>query len=329
MKRFIQTTILAAALIIGTPMAVMAQAGDAGILRNPGTGQDMNTSQANDRLNATQRRGNNSRLRSNEQAQTPAPVDPAAVIAAAQAQVQAANVSCQVGEAVQLGVNAEQQAIYETTCVTGPGYILIASTPPQAVDCVILAGQADITRSRDPAADVGLQCKIAQNLDVVRVVKQYAQEAGVSCDIDQGASVGKTPQGNLIYEVGCRGTDGFWLERAGQAWEVERCLTVVSQSGTCRFTTSDEQAASIKSVLAGSDAAACDVTQARYMGSNANGTFYEAKCAAGDGYIARVNTEMAVQQVYPCAEAARIGGGCRLTTVPAPASPPAATPATR
>jgi hypothetical protein len=324
MRCLIQTTIVAAALMIGTPVAVMAQAADAGILSDRGTGQDMSTSQANDRLTAPQRRGNNSRLRSNEQAQAAAPADPAAVLAAAQAQAQAAQISCQVGEAVQLGVNAEQQPIFEATCASGPGYILIASTPPQAVDCVVLAGQAEITRSRDPAADVGLQCKIAQNTDVVRVVQQYAQEAGVRCDIDQGASVGKTPEGNLIYEVGCRGTDGFWLERAGQAWEVERCLTVVAQNGTCRFTTSTEQAASVKAVLAGSEAASCDVTQARYMGSNANGTFYEAKCAAGDGYIARVNADMAVQQVYPCADAARIGGGCKLTAVAvAPATPAA------
>ena len=56
------------------------------------------------------------------------------------------------------------------------------------------------------------------------------------------------------------------------------------------------------------------------MGANANGAFFEAKCAAeGTGYIARTNSEGAVQQVYACATAARIGSGCTLTTA-APAA---------
>jgi hypothetical protein len=57
------------------------------------------------------------------------------------------------------------------------------------------------------------------------------------------------------------------------------------------------------------------------MGSNPNGRFYEAKCGAeGEGYIARINNEGATQQIYPCATAQRIGGGCTLT--PAPAAAP-------
>ncbi len=57
------------------------------------------------------------------------------------------------------------------------------------------------------------------------------------------------------------------------------------------------------------------------MGSNANGRFVEVKCAAeGEGYIARIKDD-ATQQIYPCATAQRIGGGCTLT--PAPAAAPA------
>ena len=59
------------------------------------------------------------------------------------------------------------------------------------------------------------------------------------------------------------------------------------------------------------------------MGQNANGMFYEAKCEGADGVIARLNAENAVQQIYPCATAQRIGGGCKLTTAPATAAAPA------
>ncbi|MNC79779.1 hypothetical protein D3C75_1323580 [compost metagenome] len=57
------------------------------------------------------------------------------------------------------------------------------------------------------------------------------------------------------------------------------------------------------------------------MGQNANGRFIEMTCAGADGAIIRQNAEKAILQVYPCAEAAMIGGGCKLTT-----TPPAATP---
>lgn len=266
----------------------------------------------------------NSRRQRREQPQTPAAPTPDEIKAAAQVQASAAGSTCQVSEASLLGVNAEQQPIYEAACTTGPGYILISSTPPQAVDCVILAGQADITRRRDPAADVGLQCKLPLNVDVTRVVGAYAQEAGVTCTVDQGASIGKSPEDNFIYEVGCNGADGYWLEKVASGWEKTECLIVSSQGGDCRFTTVAEQAISLKARLVGSPAAACEVSEARYMGANTNGTFYEAKCAGGDGYVARFDAAGALQQTYPCVEAARIGGGCKLT-VSAAAAPTAAT----
>ena len=90
-----------------------------------------------------------------------------------------------------------------------------------------------------------------------------------------------------------------------------------------RFTTTAENATFVKALLAGSEAASCNVVEARLMGQNANGMFYEAKCDGADGVIARVNAENAVQQIYPCATAQRIGGGCKLTTAPAAAAAPA------
>ena len=45
-------------------------------------------------------------------------------------------VSCQVTEAAQPGIHAEQQKIYEAACSEGPGYILIEATPPDQVAVV-------------------------------------------------------------------------------------------------------------------------------------------------------------------------------------------------
>jgi hypothetical protein len=253
-----------------------------------------------------------------------APATPEETIAAAQAIATAAGSSCQVIQANHLGQTAERNATYEAACATGPGYILIATTPPQAIDCVLLAGQAEIDRARDPAAVLGTQCVIPQNADILRVLSTYATEAGVACTVDQGASIGKASNGNLIYEVGCNGVDGYWLEKEAAGWKKTECAIIVTQNATCRYSTAAEAAATFKTRLAGSEAAACDVTEGRYMGANANGSFWEAKCAAGNGVIVRFNPEHAVQQVYPCETAHRIGGGCTLTIVPPPAETPAA-----
>ena len=251
----------------------------------------------------------------------PTPPTPEEIRAAAQLVATGASSACQVTEATLLGVTAEQLPMYEAACATGPGYILVSTTPPQAVDCVVLAGQAELDRSRDPAADVGVQCKLPANIDVVKVISAYAQEAGIACTVDQGGSIGKSTGGNLIYEVGCTEADGFWLEKTPTGWQTTTCMQVITQSAACKFTQPAEQAATMKTMLVGSPAAACNVVEARYMGANANGSFYEAKCGADEGYIVRFNTEKVVQQVYPCAEAARIGGGCKLVTVAAIETP--------
>lgn len=257
----------------------------------------------------------------------PAPAQPATpeqIMAEAQALAAGASLACQVTEATQPGVTAEQQKIYEAACSEGPGYILIAATPTQAFDCLELAGTAATARLRDPAADVGQQCVLPANQNGLAVIGGWARGAGVSCTIDEAVAIGKSDRDNIVYEIGCAGADGYWLERVGTGWDLKDCLQVASTGGTCRFTTAREQADGFESKLAGTDAAGCDVTQVRLMGSNANGRFFEAKCAAeGEGYIARINAEGVTQQIYPCATAQRIGGGCRFTPAPAVEEAPA------
>lgn len=254
-----------------------------------------------------------------DQARTvPTPPTPEEIIAAAQVQATTAGLGCQVTEAIRPGVTAEQIPIYEAACATGPGYILVAATPPQTFDCLELAGTAATARLRDPAADVGQQCVLPANQNGLAVIGGWARGAGVNCTIDEAVAIGKSENDNIVFEIGCAGEDGYWLEKVGTGWDLKDCLQIASAGGTCRFTTPQEQAAGFQAKLAGTEAAACEVTQVRLMGSNANGRFFEAKCAAqGEGYIARLNNEGVTQQIYPCATAQRIGGGCTFTPAPA------------
>ncbi len=286
----------------------------------PAPGEDAN---AATRTPAPRREHNTRMSRRN---QPPAAPSPQQVAADAQAVATAAGLTCQVTEASNPGATAEQAKIYEAACANGPGYILIASTPPQSFDCLELAGTAYTARLRDPAADVGQQCVLPANQNGLAVIGGWARDAGVACTIDEAIAVGKSDRNNIVYEVGCAGVDGYWLEKVETGWKLQDCLQITSVGGTCRFTTAREQADSFEPKLAGTEASACDVSQVRLMGQNANGRFYEAKCAAeGEGYIARVNAEGVTQQIYPCATAQLIGGGCTLTPAPAAAPQPAPT----
>lgn len=272
------------------------------------------------RTTEAQSRTSRNRERQPRNAQ-PKPPSAEEVQAGAQAVLTATNTNCQITEATLRGQSAAKESLYEVSCAAGPGYLLLTSTPPQATDCMVLASSAEQARARDPNADVGSQCTLPANDNAMAVFTAYAKEAGVACTVDQGRIVGAKSGGAVVYEIGCAGVDGAQINKAGAGWEVVNCLELASAGASCTFTTPQEQAATVKAILAGSDAASCDVSQVRYMGKNANGAFYEAACNGADGLIARVNTENAVQQVYPCATAQQIGGGCKLTT-----TPPAATP---
>jgi len=264
-------------------------------------------------------------------------------IAAAQAAATAAGLACQVTEATLLGSAAGASGnLYEAACATGPGYLITASTPPQAIDCVLLASQLAKAAANAPAAAAPepqrrgrrsaepevktVACALPANLDLLRVQAEYAREAGIACQVDQATPIGAAPDGAIVYEIGCAGSDGYRINKEGGVWTKVECLKLVSANGTCEFTTTAEQSATVQALLVGTDADDCAVEQARFMGGNANGEFYEAKCGGGTGYILRVK-EAKTEQIYSCATARQIGGGCTLTAVPA--AEPAAAPATR
>lgn len=259
--------------------------------------------------------------RQDRRAQREAAPTPEQVLAAAREQTALTNTGCEVTNATFRGKTAENTTVYEVACAAGPGYMIETKTPPVANDCIILASSAQTLRQRDPAAEVGPQCELPGSTDILTALKSYAQQAGVDCVVDNAAVRGQDSAGVPVYEIGCQGADGYWIKKASNVWSKTPCLQVLAESGTCALTTPEEQAATVKTWLAGTDVADCNVGKARLMGRNANGSFYEITCNGADGAILRVNEQYAVQQVYPCATAQHIGGGCTLT--PASAAAPA------
>lgn len=233
--------------------------------------------------------------------------------AAAQALATGLNVNCQVTEATLMGARPEGGNVYEAACASGPGYILIGTTPPTASDCVDLAGGAAIARERDPAAEVGLQCTLPANQNGLAVITGYARQAGVNCQIDaaMATAIGR-------YEVGCANQDGFWIERQENTWASIPCWELKSQGELCRFTTDAEAASVWPTILAGTEASTCAVTQLREVGVERTGdrlTIYELKCAAGDGWIARMDASRAVKRLQACSDPTTysVARGCQLS----------------
>lgn len=160
-----------------------------------------------------------------------------AVLTAARGAVASAGVDCHVTEASNPGFVDDETPIYEAACADGPGYVLIASSPPQSYNCFDLAGSADAARARNPRADVGIQCELPANQNIVAVIGGWAREAGVTCQVNNAAVVGKSADNNPIYEIGCANNEGYWLEKAGADWLVEGCPENATGDQACRFTT--------------------------------------------------------------------------------------------
>ena len=230
----------------------------------------------------------------------------------AQGAATAAGLSCEVQEARLMGETTEgRHKIWEVACASGPGWIIIASEPPQSHDCVGQAGYAVQARAADPDAEVGLQCELEANKDVVGIIAGYARDAGLECEVDQALATGVD-----AYEVGCAGRDGWLLDKRDGAWVSRPCwITGLKTPGACMYSSRDEAAAEWPRLVAGSDAAACAPSEVEWMGDGDRGSFYEIRCSSGEGIIVRFKDD-AAQQTYSCIDAPQIfRRPCNLTRI--------------
>jgi hypothetical protein len=181
-------------------------------------------SRLNRQTNEERRQAERRRRAERGEAIAPTSATPAQILRATQALATSAGLECQVTEASLLGVDATEAPIYEAACAEGPGQLIIGSTPTQAYSCFELA-----------AVVGGQQCELPANQNSVAVIGGWARQSGVTCQIDQAAAIGRSTEGNLIYEVGCADADGYWLERAGDGWRLQTCQVIISSGETCRF----------------------------------------------------------------------------------------------
>ncbi len=221
------------------------------------------------------------------------------------AQLQKAGVECDVAALRRVGSTGSLavRTVYEAACTQGPGYVLVNGVKPTATHCLVLAGGAANARLRNPDADVGAQCELPENRDAARLISNWAREAGVACRVDQAGWIGPSQNGLNIYEVGCDGAEGYWLEQTASGWLLAGCLQVIAEGQNCSFTDPGEQHAWMRARLAGTSADGCDVAELRGVGVSSQGRHYEARCnAPGEGYLVRITADGRAA-VTPCAAA--------------------------
>lgn len=240
------------------------------------------------------------------QARPAPPADPAETLAAAQAAATAAGLACVANGANRLGTTGGNAA-FEVSCETGPGFIVIASETPQAFNCLGLAQSA--------TEENATRCTLPANADAMAAIRPFAQAANVACEVDQAGWVGQLPSGEDRYEVGCAGTEGYWIDVPKNALtptNVLPCLEVVG-ARRCEFTTADEQVAWLQTKYASATPAGCTPAEVRVAGQNDQAKFYEVRCESGSGFFYRtLVADGAFDRAIPCAEATAIGGGCTL-----------------
>lgn len=238
------------------------------------------------------------------------PEEPAEIRDHAQTALNRAQKRCRVVDAVVLGRDPDNAPVFEAACEQGPGYLVVAGTPPRAVECAE-AAQGTGHRDRDTDADVINECQLPGNGMTVEQIAAYARRAGVSCDIDEGVVVGRHNAGAVI-EVGCRGDAGYWITRENREWRRVPCFKVRPEEGGCRFTSAAEKAGSMTARLVGTAAEGCRVEDTRYVGRAGERDYVEAKCQGGNGYMLEVAPDEAVSNAWSCETAATVAGGCRL-----------------
>lgn len=151
---------------------------------------------------------------------------------------------------------------------------------------------------------MGAQCTLPENQNGAEVIGAWAREAGVACRVDKAEWLGPSEDGFDIYEVGCDGTEGYWLEKAASGWSLAGCLQVSAEGQSCRFTQPGEQHAWMREQLAGTPAEGCDVAEIRVIGASPAGRHYETRCSApGRGYLLRIPDDGRAEDVTPCTEA--------------------------
>lgn len=225
-----------------------------------------------------------------------------------------AGTPCDIVAAYNPGETRHRKEIFEVACREGPGYLVVEADAPAIFNCLHLAATEEALRAGDPTRPAASLCLLDGNRDPAAALRPLATRVDPSCKVDQAAWIGRVGEDQDRYEIGCEGGDGLWLQTPINRTDITEtfsCLELVALGDACRFTTPEEQAATVASWLP-ADGPGCAADRARLVGVAAGARYFELSCGSASGLMLRLSAEGRFDQAWPCAQAAAIAGGCKL-----------------
>lgn len=243
--------------------------------------------------------------------------------AEAPAVVQAANVPCDITEALWVGSagqGATAQNAYEVACRTGLGYVLVTrpQQPTLVIDCLYARTVADREQAAGNAASQ-TRCTLPANADPWTRLQPVLQQLNRRCTANNGRAVGELPQA-IRYELACTEGGALLLDvpkpgQTGVQPSSISCLEASSAGIECQFAPREQLVAQVRPLLTGA-AAQCQPSDVRWLGRSADANrneFIEVACGASGGFVIEVTAAGQTQTAYSCDAAQARGLGCRLT----------------
>lgn len=226
-------------------------------------------------------------------------------------------VPCQMSDARKIGYDVKARtSYYEVACAPGGmGYVLQA--PAEGSVTVFSCVEANTPAA--PGQPPSAPCLLPGNANPHAVLEPLLRRAGFPCAAQQARGIGQTKT-NTYLEVACRDGAGYLVVASvpfdeARPVQIQNCLMYDDAETNLRCGLGD--AAGRLAVVDRYAAQAnngCVVKGRRFVGASGDSSmFLEAACQGGDGYIYKVAASGALLDVYPCAKANHLLGGCTLT----------------
>ena len=230
--------------------------------------------------------------------------------------VSQAGLDCQVSDSRKIGEDEKTGSIfYELACKGAEGFIV--SQPAKNSKYAMVVYTCLEAENAKVVVKAGDACRLPENADPKAGIAPLIAGGRPSCRMTAARALGHTDAATAL-EVACEGGPGYIVQASfplsnAKPATFKPCAGI--QPGMtlqCTLTDAASARAWLVSVVAKAGKP-CAIKEHRYMGFGADGDdYYEVACQAGGGFILDVD---AAGDVYPtpCADAAYIAGGCKLS----------------
>lgn len=205
----------------------------------------------------------------------------------------------------------------EVKCSDGSGFMIVSNIPDGAYKRVI-----ECARATGIAGGCTLTDAIEAQNQEAGLYKQLASTAGFPCDVAQYRLLGMEQTSKReVVELQCKdrpeGAIAMLTVNQGGKSEIYDCTKVSYRKLNCGLTKLDATFPRLTQEVQ-SKGKTCQVNGVRGVGVVTSGAEYvEVSCASGPGFMLEYASGAgfpAPRNAYTCAEAAEIGGGCKLAS---------------